>query len=228
MFAESKRRIDPPTGPLRLLVVDAAQLMAEALAALFAQHDFNVAGVATSAAEALILLSSLRPHVLLIDVHLPAGTGFALARDAAKRSSDIRIVFLDSDVHAERLREALKVNPTGYLTRRHSADRVAHWIARAAHTDAVFSDDIAELVTYTSAGWQLKMGRSSALAKLTIRERELLPHLARGLSVREVAELLERSPSTIDNHKARLMKKLGLHRIAELTRLAIREGIIEH
>jgi DNA-binding NarL/FixJ family response regulator len=64
------------------------------------------------------------------------------------------------------------------------------------------------------------------LAKLTYRELQVLRLVAEGLSVRQCAEILNRSESTVDNHKARIMKKLGVHRVVELTRFAIREGLV--
>jgi len=212
-------------GDIRLVVVESTSLGAEALAALLGSLGFAVLASTGRGEEALDLVARHKPDILLLDAMFPAAASFGYARQIATRFPEVKIVFLDNEAREARLREALKLAPAGYWTRRNSAEQVAAWLRRVACGEVVFCSEVAERVKATNLGWQIH-GRSP-FAALTNRERELLPHLARGLSVRQIAMLLERSPSTIDNHKARLMKKLGLHKIAELTRLAIREGFIE-
>ena len=211
----------------RVLIVERLPLVAEALSTLLAQQGFQVVGATDDVKRAARLLAEGTPEVLLIDASLAADAINALAQAAALAGPSAHVVFLDDRLRANRLSHALRAGARGYWTKHASANRTAEWLRRVAGGESVFCDEASELLEPTERGWKVGKSRGSPFALLTPRERELVPYFARGVSVRETAKIVRRAASTIDNHKARLMKKLGLHRVAELTRLAIREGIID-
>ena len=115
----------------------------------------------------------------------------------------------------------------GYFTRRSLFHQFARGVALVARGGSAFGDDINEHLVTTHRGITvLPAVDEPSLTQLTPRESEVFEMLAQGFSVRQCADQLQLAQSTVDNHKTRLMKKLDVHKSAELTRLAIREGLI--
>ncbi len=115
----------------------------------------------------------------------------------------------------------------GYFTRNEPFSDLAAGIQGLARGERAFGPCVKNHIHHTPRGWQLNYDQGdSNLAALTPREFEVLKLVAQGHSVKDCAELLDLAPSTVDNHKARLMKKLGVHKTLDLARLAIREGLV--
>jgi DNA-binding NarL/FixJ family response regulator len=143
------------------------------------------------------------------------------------RRERLRLVLLDDAVHDTHVRTALRLGAAGYWTKQESFIEIADRIQRVAIGETVYCPHVASRLVSDENGLRLAPpDASSRFHQLTPREFELLPHLARGLTVKQVASLMSLSPSTVDNHKSRIMKKLNVHKTAELTRIAIREGLI--
>ncbi|MEX0936452.1 MAG: response regulator transcription factor [Pirellulales bacterium] len=219
-------RQDPPQ--LRILLVDDQVLNCEALATMFSQVErMRIVATATDVREALTLAADLHPDVVVTDAQLPDRGAFRCARDLLGILPSARSVFLDDEISVSRLREALAIGVAGYLLRSTPFRLLAASLARVAQRQQVFSPEIEDLLVVTPSGFLIKSTETElSLAALTTRETEVLCFLAEGMSVKECARRLHLAHSTVDNHKSRLMKKLNVHKSTELTRLAIREGLI--
>jgi DNA-binding NarL/FixJ family response regulator len=213
---------------IRVVVVTRHRLDGDALAALFHAHaDFRVLCATTSIKVATVVGRHRRPDVILLDGSLISPDGdqsFAMMIDEL---GQLPILLLDNDVNNGRLAAILSAPSIGYFTRSAPFSELAAGIRRMVEGERVFDPAVSSRIQQTPSGWQFcRGGNGSELAALTPREIEVLKLVASGHSVRDCAELLELAPSTVDNHKARLMKKLGVHKSLELTRLAIREGLV--
>jgi DNA-binding NarL/FixJ family response regulator len=136
-------------------------------------------------------------------------------------------MLLDEDANNGRLAAVLESPIVGYFTRGAPFSELADAIVRLVRGERVFDPAVRNRIHQTPHGWQFRGDENgSLLAMLTPREIEVLKLIALGHSVRESAERLDLAISTVDNHKARLMKKLGVHKALDLTRLAIREGLV--
>ena len=228
MVAPSSKRIGRDGGAPSLLIVDRLPLVADALGALLEAHGLYVFGSTSDMERAAELFETAPPDIVLLDAAIDAPAATRLSRQAVEATPAAKIVFLDHRLHERRLSAAICARASGYWTKQANASTTVEWLRRVAVGETVFCDDAAALLARARQRGNRAGTTNRSLPQLTERERELVPYLARGLSVRETAAIVGRSASTVDNHKTRLMKKLGLHRIAELTRLAIREGVIEH
>ncbi len=212
----------------RLLIVDDHVLHCEALATLFRSVDtMQIVATATDVEEAMMLVIELKPDIALVDAQMPNRSAFSFARTVMRRAPRPRLAFLDDELSLARIDEALQIGVAGYFLRFTPFRSIVSGIARIGRGEHGFSPQIESRLSPCKNGFELaRQGDGPSLADLTTREREVLRHLAEGQTVKECAQTLHLAQSTVDNHKARLMKKLKVHKSTELTRLAIREGLI--
>ncbi len=213
---------------IRVVVVDRLRLLAEALKALCSPFGrLRVVGTGTRAEQLLPLIEMFDPQVVMLNAHFcDEHLEQTLMLDRTRRNR-LRLVLLDDMVHDIHVRASLRLKAAGYWTKQESFVEIAERIQRVAAGETVFCPAVANRLMPDAGGLRFAPPAASIrFQTLTPREFELLPHLARGLSVKQVASLMSLSPSTVDNHKSRIMKKLNVHKTAELTRIAIREGFI--
>jgi DNA-binding NarL/FixJ family response regulator len=138
-----------------------------------------------------------------------------------------RALVLDERVREALVAAILPFSQMSYLTRQAGSRKLVDSVRSVASGERVFDPAIAPRITRTAHGWQLQPAPGQPnIAALTTRELEILKLLAAGRSVRDCAQHLHLSKSTIDNHKTRLMKKLNIHKVTELTHVAIRDGLL--
>ncbi len=169
----------------------------------------------------------LLPQVLLIDPKCASDSVSRTVESVIEGSSQ-RAILLDDRVREALVAAILPFPQVSYLTRQAGSHALTDAIKKVSSTgERVFDPAIASRITRSLRGWQLQLSPDQpSVAALTSRELEVLKLLAGGRSVRDCAEHLKLSESTIDNHKTRLMKKLQIHKLTELTHMAIRDGLI--
>lgn len=178
-------------------------------------------------AELARLIEKTVPDVVLVDAVLPAFSAFEHTRLLVHRMPALRIIVIDDVARRAHFRAAEQSGAIGYWTRDASVDQLAEAIRQAAVGQRTFSPHVRGFRSRSTR--VLSDGRvvhNDSLDHLTAREMEVLLHLARGLTVKQCAQRMELAASTVENHKSRLMKKLGIHRAVELARLALREGLV--
>ena len=222
------RSDNPQSVTIRLVVVTRHRLDGDALAALFHAHaDFRVLCTTTSIKVASVVARHRQPDVVLLDAGLISHQDDQSVDALMEQLGEIPVLLLDDDVNNGRLASILNTPRVGYLTRSAPFSELAMGIHRLVRGERVFDPAAKSRLHQTSHGWQFRRDENgSHLSLLTPREIEVLKLVALGHSVKDCAELLALAPSTVDNHKARLMKKLGVHKALDLTRLAIREGLV--
>ena len=138
-----------------------------------------------------------------------------------------RMMFLDDALRPERLRMTLAAGAHGYWTKQASFDQLCEAICRLASGGTSVCPAARRYLVGCDGHLRFdQTADGTPLAGITRRERQVLVLLAEGLSVRQAAERLCLSPRTVDSHRSNLMKKLGIHKIVDLVRLALREGLI--
>jgi DNA-binding NarL/FixJ family response regulator len=211
-----------------VLLLLANALDADALA-LWCKYRLECEAIewATDLDKGLERCRAIRPKLLALDPSL-AANAIELASAALREQVIGHLLVLDRRPVETRLEEILHEPSASYVSRAASPQVVASAIAEILqHDRRAFDPIFAQRLRRTKDGYQLDhSSNGKTLAKLTLRERQVMRMLAEGNSVRQCADALGLAQSTIDNHKARLMKKLGVHRSSELTLLAIREGLI--
>lgn len=212
---------------VRVLVVERQALVQAALAALIdSAEGLHVVACASSLPEAVRLIEETQPQVALVSISGEWAV-FDTVAQINQRFGSVKTILLDERTVDANAREGLRVHVAGYLTKEQPFHQIENSLRRAARGERVFAPDIAARLVLSAEGVRLARDTSaSPLSILTPREIDVLIHLAQGYSVKQCAKALGIGTSTAGNHKSRLMKKLGVHKTVDLTRLAIREGLV--
>ncbi|MEM9354309.1 MAG: response regulator transcription factor [Planctomycetota bacterium] len=214
---------------ITLMLAMANRLDQDAVAMLFAhRRRFRIVLSTRNLEEAASRVVGLAPDVIVLD---PAIGPNAIRRVAAalSRNDHGQLLVLDSRVHEGRLIESVRTPSTSYYTRSTSGEHLAD-VVRAinARGERLFDPALDHRVLRTPVGLQLRVDSDEpSILQLTTRELEVMRYISLGFTVRQCADKLSLSISTIDNHKSRLMKKLRLGKSQHLTRRAIRDGLID-
>lgn len=211
---------------IRLLLVDDHAVVRLGLKMLLSgESDMEIAGEASSAAEALIEAGRLSPNVILMDIGLPDMTGIEATREIHQLYPEAAVVALTIHEDEEYFFKMLEAGAKGYVPKRAAPEELIRAIRAAAANEVYLYPSLAKLLVrdYLRQDTFAK----PALDELTEREREVLAPLAEGQTNEEIAEILVISPSTVARHRENIMRKLNLHSRAELVRYAIRRGIIK-
>jgi DNA-binding NarL/FixJ family response regulator len=184
----------------------------------------DVVGEAGTVADAVELIKETDPDVVLLDVHLPDGSGDAIINAVAPERPGVKFLALSVSDAAEDVIAVIRAGARGYVTKTIAADELSAAIERVAQGDAVFSPRLAGFVLDAFRAGEHVAG-DEELNELTPREREVLQLIAEGNSYKEIAAALKISPKTVGQHRERLMQKLHCRRTAELVKYALREGL---
>ncbi len=204
---------------ITLMLVDDHAMFREGLRARFhAEPEFRVVGEADSAAALLARLPALRPNVIVLDLKLPDSRGADLIARVRAACPGCKIVVLTMFDHERYARAVLQQGADGFVVKGAPFDELADAV-REVVTGRPY---IAKAVADQLAG-AIRRGRVGArgAAPFSRREREVLEHLARGLTVRQVAEALRLSEKTVATYKSRIMQKARLADHAALLRFAV-------
>jgi len=213
---------------IRLLLVDDHAVVRSGLRMLLAnEKDVEIVGEAGSASEAIDLVKSLSPTVVLMDIGLPDKSGIEATQEIRKLYPDIAVVALTIHEDEEYFFKMLEAGARGYVPKRAAPEELITAIRAAAADQVYLYPSLAKLLVRDYLTQESMPEQKSALDQLTSREHEVLALLAEGKNNEEIAEILVISPKTVSRHRENIMRKLNLHSRAELVRYAIRKGIIK-
>ncbi|GAA1882068.1 response regulator [Asanoa iriomotensis] len=190
------------------------------------EPDLTVVAEAADGAEAIELAARERPDLAVLDIAMPRLTGLQAARELSRSMPELRILILTMYDNEQYFFEALKVGASGYVLKS-VADRDLVAACRAAMRGEPFLYPGAVNALVRHYLERVKDGDGVPARAITDREEEVLKLVAEGHSSREIADLLYISVKTVERHRANLLQKLGLRDRLELTRYAIRVGLIE-
>jgi DNA-binding NarL/FixJ family response regulator len=185
----------------------------------------EIDGEAGTVEEAVSLIRAKRPHVVLLDVHMPGGGGVEVIKEVARTNPDVRFLALSVSDAAEDVIAVIRAGARGYVTKAISGPDLSEAIRRVSEDDAVFSPRLAGFVLDAFAG-TLPPDVDPELDQLTTREREVLQHIARGYMYKEIAARLGISVKTVESHVSAVLRKLQLSSRHELSRWAVERRLV--
>jgi DNA-binding NarL/FixJ family response regulator len=193
---------------------------------LAAQPDFDVVAEAADGAEAVEIALALEPALVILDVSMPRLTGLQAAGELARRAPRIRLLMLSMHDDEQYFFEALRAGAAGYVLKS-AVDRDLIEACRATMRGESFlyPEVTAALIKDRLA--RTAAGEPVSADPLTPRESEVLKLIAEAYTNQEIAEALVISPKTVENHRGRILHKLGMRDRVELTRYAIRRGLVQ-
>lgn len=210
---------------IRVLLVDDHTLFRSGVKALLqGEEDFAVVGEAADSLDGVRKAAELLPHVVLLDLHMPGIAGKDAVRQLLEVSPQSRIVMLTVSEDADDLIDSLRAGACGYLLKKIETGTLLDSVRRAAEGESVIS---AEMTAKLVRGLQSSREPVSAPEKdaLTPREREILAHLAKGGSNKEIARALDLAESTVKIHVQNILRKLKLSSRVQAAVFAIENGI---
>ena len=217
--------------PIRVVIVDDHQIFRAGLRAGLGDV-VEVVGEATSVDEAISIIPTVAPDVVLLDVHLPGGSGGGGAEvlQVLSRSPELsrtRFLALSVSDAADDVVRVIRAGARGYLTKAASSTEVTDAVARVHGGDAVFSPRLAGFVLDafgTAAGETASA--DDELDRLSAREQEVMRMIARGYAYKEVAAELFLSVKTVETHVSNVLRKLQLSNRHELTAWALARRLL--
>ncbi|HEY8348196.1 MAG TPA: response regulator transcription factor [Symbiobacteriaceae bacterium] len=224
---------------IRVLLVDDHAILREGIRYLLsASGQVDVVGEAQDGLEAVEMVEKLRPDAVLMDIAMPRMNGIEATAELKKRYPDLPILILSMYDSEEYVLPILKAGASGYVLKRAAAQELVSALKAVVNGQVILHPDVAKTVvdsiqegerngSGSSQHSHRESGMHPQLEQLTEREREVLTLIAQGLTNQQIAEKLFISIKTVQAHRANLMEKLDLHDAVELTKFAIKTGLVQ-
>jgi two-component system, NarL family, response regulator NreC len=210
--------------PIRILIADDHAVVRSGLRALLqADPELEVVGEAENGDETLRLAETLHPDTVLLDITMPPENGIETARRLKQKHPELVVLFLTMHEDEGLLHEAMRAGAAGYVIKRAEEFEIVQAIHAASHGDLYVHPAMIRALLHQGVATEQRRGRP---ADLTHRELDVLRLLARGNTNRQIAGVLGLSVRTVENHRAKLMSKLGLESRVELVNYAEEHGLL--
>jgi DNA-binding NarL/FixJ family response regulator len=214
--------------PIRVLIADDHTIVREGIRhVLEGEPGFTVVGEASTGTEALALVESLHPDVAVLDISMPGETGLQVAGKLRRLAPETRVLILSMYDNPEYVLESVRAGAHGYILKDTAATDLRNAVRAVHDGEAYFSPPIATKLTAALRGAVENEQRSSALERLSGREREVLTGIAKGQTNKAIASDLGISHRTVETHRESLMRKLRIRTVAGLTKFALETGLAE-
>jgi two-component system nitrate/nitrite response regulator NarL len=202
----------------RVVIADDHAIFRQGLRELLSgEPSIDVLGTASNGAEALSVVNSLKPDILILDISMPIIDGYEVARLIRQQDLPMKILMLSMHKEPASVKKALAVGADGYILKEDAFDDLVSAIKAVTAGKKFIS---------SSAGKQLDTPDSDeAEDRLSPREKEIVTLIAEGKSTKEIAAFLGISAKTVETHRQRIMDKLGCHKATEIVLYAVSHGM---
>jgi len=210
---------------VKILLVDDHKIILDGLRVLIEkQPGMEVVAEAENGRTALKLTGEFRPDVIVMDITMPDLNGIDATRQIVEEFPGTKVIAFSMYADRQFVLGMLKAGVTGYLLKDHAFEELVRAIRTVVENKAYICPEIAGTLINDYKKTILRE-EASALTALTGREREVLQLLAEGRPTRQIADGLNVSVKTVETHRRNIMGKLNVYSVAELTKLAIKEGL---
>jgi|SRR5579871_135501 len=219
---------------LRILIADDHEVARRGIRALLESHPgWEVCAEAKDGRETVELAASTKPDLILLDIGMPNLNGLEAARQILATSPEVAILILTMHDSDNVVREVLRAGARGFLLKSDAGRDLVAAVEALQLQRTFFTTRVSQMVLDGFLDREKRDNLSEPEEEgvtgdvLTSREREVIQLLAEGKTSKEVAVMLNLSVKTAETHRTNLMRKLGLHSVADLTRYAVRNGIVQ-
>lgn len=211
----------------RIVVAEDHTILREGLRMLLSSNpDFEVVGEAQDGLEAIRMVDSLKPDLILMDLSMPRMNGIGAIQEIKKQSPTTKILVLTVHKTEEYILATLKAGADGYILKDATHSELMLAIDNIFSGKSYLSPGISEKVIEGYLEGRKTIKSSTSWDTLTQREREILKMIAEGYKNKDIADYLCISAKTVEKHRANLMRKLDLHSASSLTAFAMEKGLI--
>ena len=203
---------------ITVLIADDHQLFRQGLVAMLANFtQFSVIGEATNGEEALKLITTTPPDVLLLDIEMPHVDGFAVLKKLRSMDSDTKVLVLTMHYSSAFVKNIVAAGADGYLKKDSDQNTLISAIEQLHQTGSFYPPETTQLVMQS-------LKEKSKADSITPREKEVILLIAEGLTTKEIANRLFLSKHTIESHRQNILLKLNMKNSTELVRYALKKG----
>lgn len=217
---------------LRILIADDHEVARRGIRSLLENHPgWEVCAEAKDGRDAVELATSTKPDLVLLDIGMPNLNGLEAARQILATSLNVAVLILTMHDSDNVIREVLRAGARGFLLKSDAGRDLVAAVEALESQKTFFTPRVSQMVLDGFLNRERDRSEIEDVANssgdlLTAREREVIQLLAEGRTSKEVAVTLNLSVKTAETHRTNLMRKLGLHSVADLTRYAVRNGIV--
>lgn len=212
---------------ITVLVVDDHAVVREGIRrVLESDARIRVIGTAGTREEALRFLATESPSVILLDITLPDVTGLEFVSELTESGDAHRVLVFSIHDQAAYMLEAVRRGASGYVVKDTDPDELRHAVVTVGEGGRHFTERIRAGIDEALLKERSHERDESLLSSLTVRERDVLVGIARGLTNKAIATELSISRRTVETHRESLMRKVDIHTVAGLTRFAVRMGLV--
>ncbi|MEN8250727.1 MAG: response regulator transcription factor [Bacteroidota bacterium] len=211
---------------IKILLADDHKIIKDGLRALIGnEEDMEVVVDALNGRDAVSLAQVYNPDIIIMDINMPDLNGIDATKKILEENPDVKVIALSIHSTTKFVKEMLKAGVSGYLVKHCAYEELAKAIRIVMNGKQYLSSEIVGVVMDDYAS-NYSSNKNTVFSTLTPREREILQLVAEGLKSDQIASRLFISVKTVSTHRRKIMKKLNLNSIAELTRYAISEGLV--
>lgn len=210
---------------IRLLLADDHPVVRKGISSCLARHPrIQIVGEAGDGPEALAKAKELLPDLILMDIDMPLMNGLAVTEVLRRELPQVKVLILSMLGNKDYVVRIIQSGARGYVLKEAPTEELIGAIEKVYAGDVFFSQDVARVALN-----QFVRGQSDGdpASLLSSREREVLTHIAEGMSNKEIASQLGVGVRTIETHRERIMRKLDIHSIAGLTKYAVMRGLVK-
>lgn len=211
---------------IRILLADDHDLFLEGLSELIRKvPDLELVGQARDGLQAMEQTAMMMPDVILMDMTMPRLNGIQATRQIHEKFPDVRVLVLSMHDNQEFIVESLRAGARGYILKDCASEELCRAIRCVVVGQYYLSPELLPVLIEDYLRL-LQSRKAEAESPLSSREQEILKLLVEGLSSKQIASQLSISKNTVDTHRRRILDKVGCNNLAELTRYALRDGIL--
>jgi DNA-binding NarL/FixJ family response regulator len=212
----------------RLLLVDDHEVVRLGLKALLERHpQFDVIAEASSAREAVEMVSSHHPDVVVMDIRLPGTSGIEACEEITNRFPETRVIMLTSYAEDEMLFSAIRAGASGYILKQIDSEALIRALEAVARGEALLDPAVTQRV-FQEVRRAVKEEEASAFAHLSQQEKHVLLLVSEGKTNREIAKALFLGEGTVRNYVSSILSKLGVNNRAEAAAYAVEHNLREY
>jgi two-component system nitrate/nitrite response regulator NarL len=217
----------------KVFIVDDHMIVIDGIKKRLADESgFDVLGSASNGLEAVQAIKSSRPDIVIMDISMPTLDGIEATREIKKFDSSISILVFTMHSEAELVLALFRNGVSGYVLKGDPSSDLVLALKAISRGGSYFSGTVEQKIREHLKDLELGDAEKvkemrNGVVKLSLREKEVFPLLADGLSIKEIADRLSISTKTVETHKYNIMGKLGADSLADLTKLAIKRGLIK-
>lgn len=207
----------------RILLGDDHAFILDGIRAVL-QVEYEIVGQVQDGRALVNAAERLKPDVVILDISMPLLNGFEAAQQIKKSRPQVKLIFLSQHLNPAYLRQALKVGASGYVLKSGATGELQQAIREVLRGRTYITPAFGQNVI--DGLWSRSGEVNNQAEELTDRQREILKLIIDGKGNKEIAGILHVSVKTVEFHRARLMSRLGVRSVAELTKVALQQGLV--